>query len=516
MTARPPSVLLLMVDQLAASWLPAYGHGVVRAPNVAALSQGGVTFDAAYCASPLCAPSRASLLTGRLPSGTGVYDNAAEMRAALPTVTHRLRAAGYATTLAGKMHFVGPDQLHGFEERLTPDVYPAGLDWTPDWRAPVDERLPWYHTMESVVRPGVSAASMQVDYDDEVCFHAVRALYDHARTRRDDPFFLVASFTHPHDPWELPARWWDLYDPGDIEPPAVPAIPWEEADPHSRRLRAMSRTDGEGLTDEQIRRARHAYFAAVSYVDDRIGQVLQALRESGLEEETIVVLTADHGEMLGERGLWYKMAFFEDAARVPLVVRTPPGLARAGSRVAEPVSLLDLAPTLLDLAGLDAGDLGEIDGRSLAPVLRGEGGRGAPVLAEYLAEGVTAPMVMVRDGSAKYVRCPGDPDVLYDLAADPRELRNLAGGASEGDAGAAAARLRAEADRRWDLAALERAVLDSQRERRLVVPALNRGRHTAWDYEPQSQAAMRYVRTNADLYELQRRARLDADDRRAS
>ena len=160
MSAKPPSVLLLMVDQLAASCLPAYGHGVVQAPNVSALSAAGVTFDAAYCASPLCAPSRASLLTGLLPSRTGVYDNAAEMRASLPTVTHRLRAAGYATTLAGKMHFVGPDQLHGFEERLTPDVYPAGLDWTPDWRATVDERLPWYHTMESVVRPGVSTGSI--------------------------------------------------------------------------------------------------------------------------------------------------------------------------------------------------------------------------------------------------------------------------------------------------------------------------------------------------------------------
>jgi choline-sulfatase len=511
MTPKPPSVLLLMVDQLAASWLPAYGHDVVQAPNMTALSEEGVTFDAAYCASPLCAPSRASLLTGLLPSRTGVYDNAAEMRASLPTVTHRLRTAGYATTLAGKMHFVGPDQLHGFEERLTPDVYPAGLDWTPDWRAPVDERLPWYHTMESVVRPGVSAASMQVDYDDEVCFHAARALYDHARTRRGDPFFLVASFTHPHDPWELPARWWERYDPAGIDLPAVPAIPWEEADPHSRRLRAMSRVDAEDLTDAQIRRARHAYYAAISYVDDRIGQVLGALRESGLEDDTIVVLTADHGEMLGERGLWYKMAFFEDAARVPLVVRAPRGLARAGERVAEPVSLLDVAPTLLDLAGLDASDLGAIDGRSLAPVLRGEGRRAAPVVAEYLAEGVNAPMVMVRDGALKYIRCSGDPDVLYDLDADPRELRNLADGTEDG----AEARLRAEADRRWDLGRLEAAILDSQRERRLVVPALNRGRHTAWDYVPQSQA-MRYIGTNADLYELQRRARLDTDDRRAS
>ena len=163
-----PNVLLLMVDQLAAGWLPAYGHDVVRAPSLDALAEQGVVFDSAYCPSPLCAPSRAALLTGRLPSRIGVYDNAAELRASEPTVTHRLRAAGYDTCLSGKMHFVGPDQLHGFEQRLTTDVYPADLDWTPDWRAPLTERLPWYHTMESVLTPGVCAASMQMDYDDEV------------------------------------------------------------------------------------------------------------------------------------------------------------------------------------------------------------------------------------------------------------------------------------------------------------------------------------------------------------
>ena len=503
MSRRPPNVLLVMVDQLAASWLPAYGHRVVQAPSLTELARGGVVFDSAYCASPLCAPSRSSLLTGRLPSHTGVYDNAAEMRASLPTVTHALRAAGYATTLAGKMHFVGPDQLHGFEERLTPDVYPAGLDWTPDWRAPLGERLSWYHTMESIVSPGVSAASMQVDYDDEVCFHAVRGLFDHARRHPGEPFFLVASFTSPHDPWELPGRYWDRYDPADIPLPAVPSIPFEAADPYSRRLREMCGIDAAALSDEQIRHARHAYFAAISYVDERIGRVLGALRESGLEDDTLVVFTADHGEMLGERGLWYKMAFFEDSARVPLVVRGPAEHVRAGARVAAPVSHLDFAPTLLELAGLTSGEEGAgMDGTSLAALLRGSGAREAPVVAEYLAEGVTAPAVMVRSGTLKYVRCPGDPDQLYDLAADPHELHDLGGD----DRGAA---LRAAADRRWDLAALERDVLESQRERRLVTPALNRGRYAAWDYEPRVDGTMRYVRSKADLYELQRLARLD-------
>src|SRR5215207_6206792 len=157
MAARPPNLLLIMADQLGAACLPTHGHGLVHAPELTALADRATVFERAYCPSPLCAPSRASLLTGRLPSGTGVFDNAADMRTSLPTVTHHLRDRGYYTGLAGKMHFVGPDQLHGFEERLTTDIYPADLDWTPDWRLPPHERLPWYHTMESVLRPGCAS-----------------------------------------------------------------------------------------------------------------------------------------------------------------------------------------------------------------------------------------------------------------------------------------------------------------------------------------------------------------------
>src|SRR5829696_1245827 len=226
-----------MVDQLAAGWLPAYGHAIVRSPALDRLAREGVVFESAYCPSPLCAPSRAALLTGRLPSRTGVYDNAAELRASEPTLTHHLRAAGYDTCLSGKMHFVGPDQLHGFERRLTTDVYPADLDWTPDWRAPLTEHLPWYHTMESVLDPGVCAASMQMDYDDAVAGRAVRALFDHARFDRERPFFFCVSFTNPHDPWELRPDAWERYDPSAIDLPTVGAIPRAEADPHSLRLR---------------------------------------------------------------------------------------------------------------------------------------------------------------------------------------------------------------------------------------------------------------------------------------
>jgi choline-sulfatase len=485
-----PNILLVMADQLAAAHLPAYGNAVVHAPRLTQLAREGVVFESAYCASPLCAPSRFSLLAGRRPSAIGAYDNAAELPAGTPTIAHVLRAAGYETTLAGKMHFVGPDQLHGFEERLTTDVYPSDFDWTPDWRLPAGKRLEWYHNTTSLRSARVTEAAMQTDYDDEVCFRAVQKLRDVSLGHGERPFFLTVSFTNPHDPWEQRQRYWDLYDRPALNLPAVAAIPRAEADPHSLRLRDMSLLDERPLGADELRRARHGYYAAISYLDERVGELLDTLTATGLADSTLVLFTADHGEFLGERGLWYKMSFLEGSARVPLIARAP-GLAPR--RVREPVSQLDLAPTLAALAGAAAAEAG-FEGTSLAGALAGSCAGPAEALGEYLAEGVTAPMVMIRRGRHKYIRCPGDPDLLYDLEADPLELRNLA---EEPSGVGVAATFRAESERGWDLAELERQVLRSQRERHLVARALARGAYSPWDFQPFSDASFQYVRSDA-------------------
>jgi choline-sulfatase len=496
-----------MADQLAASWLPVYGHPLVQTPHLSALARDATVFESAYTGFPLCAPARASMLTGRYASRVGVYDNAAELRAGAPTVVHALRAAGYHTAVSGKMHFVGPDQLHGFEERLTTDIYPADVDWTPDWSRPLDQPLPWYHTMESVLAPGICSASMQTDYDEEVAFQAVRKLFQIARHRADQPFFLFVSFTNPHDPWEIPQRFWDRYRREDIPGPAVPAIGLDQADPHSRRLRAMCQVDEAGLTGEQIRRARHGYFAAISYLDERVGQVLGGLRDAGLEDRTNVLFCADHGEMLGERGLWYKMSFLEQSARVPLLVRGP--ASGAGRRVSAPVSLVDFAATVLELAGLSSDAIaGPGDGVSLAPVIDGRSEPPThPVVSEYHAEGVQAPAAMIRSGTDKLIVSLQDPDLLYDLAADPLELRDRAG---DDDRRAVVAALRAELETRLDLPDIDRRVRESQRERALISRALQRGVAPDWDFQPRFDAAGQYIRNREDMYELQRRARLDS------
>ena len=167
-----------------------------------------------------------------------------------------------------------------------------------------------------MIESGLCARSMQIDYDDDTANLAVQKIYDLARTPELKPFFLTVSFTHPHNPFVTTAEYWDRYRPEDIDMPRVPAIPWERQDGHSRRLHHLFRLDEYRVTEADTRNARHAYYRVISYLDDKLGQLMRALEASGLAEVTLVVFTADHGEMVGERGLWLKQAFFENSVRV--------------------------------------------------------------------------------------------------------------------------------------------------------------------------------------------------------
>ena len=497
--------LILVADQLSPRALPPYGNRVVKSPHIENLAESGVVFEHAYCSSPLCAPSRASLMTGQLPSRIGVYDNGAEFAASLPTVAHRMRAAGYRTCLAGKMHFIGPDQLHGFEQRLTPDIYPAGMHWIPNWQAPLSDRLEWYHDMSSVFEAGVVEATLQIDYDEEVAFRSARAIYDLARAADEKPFFMVASFSQPHDPWEVLAEHWNRYDGVDIDMPVVPSISDDRLDAHSRRIREMCGALSLEVPDDVVTNARRAHYASISYVDDKLGQLLGALDTVGLRDDTAVIFMADHGEMLGERGLWYKMSFFEPSVTVPLIVSAPGRFVPR--RVTSNVSLLDLAPTLVDLApGLASHDFNSFDGISLLPLLEGDAaGRDRVVAGEYLAEGAVAPVVMMRRGKLKFIRSPSDPDQLFDLETDPNELDNLAAASTHTQE---VAEFREEVTRRWNLPTLHAEVLSSQHRRMLVAQALSAGAQASWDYTPNGAAVDGpYVR-GADFWAPFKRARI--------
>ncbi len=500
-----PHILIVMVDQLCALYLRAYGHSVTKTPAIDRLAEDGVVFERAYTPSPLCAPARASFMTGMLPSRTRVYDNSAELASSLPTFAHYLRLEGYRTCLSGKMHFVGADQLHGFEERLTTDVYPGDFGWTPDWSRPTERVDWWYHNMTSVKQAGVAEMTNALEYDDEVTFHAVRRLYDYARYEGEAPLALCVSFSHPHDPYVARQRYWDLYDDGEIDLPAVPARSPEQLDAHSRRLWTDCAIGDYNVTDDDLRAARHGYYASLSYVDERIGEILTALDACGLADNTVVVFTSDHGDFLGEHGLFFKMSFREPASRVPLLVHAPERFA--ARRVREPVSLADLLPTFADLArpGLSQELALRVDGRSLVPLLDGAAENlAAAVVGEYLAESALAPMVMIRRGRWKFIHTPSDPDQLFDLENDPLELVNLAGAHEHS---AVVGELRAEVMSRWDLEAIDGDVRASQRARLAVFPALQQGARYPWDFQPARKASEQYTRNTMDVAARDQRSR---------
>ncbi|WP_027855242.1 choline-sulfatase [Marinobacterium litorale] len=496
-----PNILFIMADQLAAPVLSFLGGKTAKTPNLDQLAEQGVVFESAYCNSPLCAPSRYVLMTGQLPSRIGAWDNAADFPADYPTFAHYLRHAGYRTALSGKMHFCGPDQLHGYEERLTTDIYPADYGWFVDWQN-FDQRPTYYHNMSSVTQAGPVVRTNQLDFDDEVVFHARRYLYNHARSEDQRPFFLTVSMTHPHDPYATPREYWDRYTEDEIDLPSV-NIADAEQDPHSQRLLHVYQKDEREISEKQIRNARRAYYGNVSYVDDQIGSLLNSLKETGLDQNTIVIFSGDHGDMLGERGLWYKMSFFEWSARVPMLVWAPQRFEP--HRVTESISTLDLLPTLVELASPQKPPkyVMPIDGRSLMPHLLDQGGHDE-VIGEYTGEGVTAPLFMIRRGRFKYVCCETDPEQLFDLEADPKEMNNLTTNPAYAEQLAA---FRQEAAQRWDSDAITERVLISQQRRRFIAEAHRQGIEPKWDHQPMVDASRSYMRNTIDLDDLERRAR---------
>lgn len=470
-----PNVLFIQVDQLTAASLRCYGDTVCHAPNLDALADNGTVFDTAYCNFPLCAPSRFSMAAGQLCSKIGAYDNAAEMPASVPTYAHYLRAAGYQTALSGKMHFIGPDQYHGFEKRLTPDLYPADFSWVPNWG---NEGKRDTNDARAVLVSGVCERSVQIDFDETVTAGAIQHLYDLARSSDPRPFFLQVSYTHPHEPYLCRKEYWDLYEDVDIPLPRVPAMSANEHDPHSRRLLNDFAMLDQTFADEDIARARRAYYGSISYIDAMIGKVLATLDAIGQADNTAIIFTSDHGEMLGERGMWFKKHFFEPALRVPLIMKLPGAAPR---RVQTPVSLLDLLPTFMGIATgsgwrsavepLDGKDLTALQGSTPDPE--------RPIYAEYLAETTPSPIIMVRRGRYKFIWSKDDPALLFDLESDPDEKSNIAGDPEQVET---VKSLKALIHENWDIDALEKQIVQSQKRRRLILDGYAYGKKPRWNH----------------------------------
>ncbi|MFP3897230.1 MAG: sulfatase-like hydrolase/transferase [Anaerolineales bacterium] len=417
-----PNLLYIHSDQHNPFVTGCYGDPVVQTPHLDRLAAEGVVFENAYCPSPICVPSRMSTLTGRHPHENDCWTNQHSLDSGIPTLAHAMGAAGYWPVLIGRMHSRGPDQLHGYAERLVGDHSANYLGGTPgvDHGMLTGTQGP---ARISLKKSGIGQNAYQV-HDEYVTAAAVHRLEELGIARRsgvlDEPFSISVGFMLPHQPFVARRQDYERYE-GKVPPPDHPE-PWgDHLHPYHRWWR--ERCGIAEVAGEWIMRARTAYWALVDRVDHMVGQILDALERNGLTENTLIIYSSDHGEQAGEHGLWWKQTFYDEAVSVPLIMHWP-GHLPEGVRYDGVVSALDLNATILD--ALDAPSLPASHGRTLLPVLRGESEAWHDTaFSEYCTdEGCIHRMVRRGDWKLNYYH--GQPPQLFNLREDPKELHDRA------------------------------------------------------------------------------------------
>ncbi|MDE0110487.1 MAG: sulfatase [Bryobacterales bacterium] len=416
--AEAPNVLFIAVDDLN-DWIePMGGHPQANTPNFARLARRSTLFSRAYTAAPACNPSRAALMTGVAPYRSGVYQNDQAWRPAMPdveTLPQAFMRNGYWAGGSGKIY-------HG--------VYPDPASWHEYWPSKSLQReadpLPPKRPANGISGTGnfdwgpLEAATGEMSDAKVAAWVAAKLGETHAK-----PFFLACGIFRPHLPWYVPGNYFRRFPLERIELPLVFNSDLADVPQAGLRMARPERDHASVVEHGQWKRAVQAYLASMSFADDMLGRVLDALDESGYADNTIIVLWGDHGWHLGEKHHWRKFALWEEATRVPLMISVPPGApglpegTRNGAVSPRPVSLLDLYPTLLELAGLDAA--GELDGRSLVPLLRNPELPWRPAVMTHGRLNHA-----VRSEEFRYIHYADGSEELYDHRVDPMEWTNLA------------------------------------------------------------------------------------------
>ena len=424
---KRPNILFIESDQHNPTVMGCSGDAVVSTPNLDALAARGVIFENSYCASPICVPSRASMLTGQHPYQNEVWTNSQFLHSGIPTFAHSLGAGGYQPVQIGRMHFNGPDQLHGFTQRFVGDHGPNHLG-----KDNVDHGA--LHGTAGPARVSLELSghglnSYQV-HDEEVASRTVSFLNEYANNDLDEPFALAIGFMLPHQPFVATKDDYEQYR-GKVPPPKHQRKFEDETHPYLKWWK--TNTGLEDVTEEEIDRCRTAYYALVTRLDTLLGDIFDTLKRHDLLENTLIIYTADHGEQIGEKGLWWKQTFYEDSVKVPAIVSWPAQLPQ-GVRVDRVTSQLDLNATMLAASGSPA--LPSSEGRSLLPLMSDPASKDWHDIAfsEYCTEpGDPAHSDgeniwqnrMVREGAWKLNYYHQMPSQLFNLADDPDELNDL-------------------------------------------------------------------------------------------
>ncbi len=471
-----PNILFLFSDEHSfrcLSLLDTQTGEPVHTPTLEGLAAQGVYFSNAYCQSPLCTPSRICLLTGRSPMTSGGWANGSYLSPELPTIPSVFADAGYTTCLVGKMHLGGTNQMAGFAHRPYGDLTGgAGHQ-----RDPLSKKEGGHEMRSRTADAGVTGIPEGALQEQVIVQEAVSFLREHTAAEPTTPWLLCASFSRPHFPLTAPARFFHRYWPEKVTPPKTGRKGDTAFHPMTVGMARGFRT--EEISEQEMMRARAAYFACVDYLDEILGDLLHLMERSGLLENTIIVYTSDHGEMAGEHGMWWKNSWHEAAARVPLIVQTPSQRRgdSSGARLDTPVSLADLFPTLCGLADISPPD--GLEGRDLSgAVSAGEELSAAPVFVDNPLPrwGEGSEHRVVRMGKYKFVRFRGvGPHLLFDLEADPLEQRNLLESGTEAEK-AIGRQLKSLIDESWDFDEAEtKRRRDEEKLRQNPLPESARG-----------------------------------------
>ena len=425
-----PNILVIMSDEHNAGVLGCNGNDIVKTPNLDGLARRGVTFQGCYCNSPLCVPSRLSFTSGKYASRVGAWNNSCWLPSAeYPSLPRVMNAAGYESILCGKMHY-DRTRRYGFTE-IGGNMNNADKTGKGN-RRKADDLTPKLGISPRFDEFHVGDNSSILKHDQAV----TAGTQDFLKNRRasDKPFFMLAGYLAPHFPLIVPEKYWKQYQ-GKIPMPVIPQGHLESQPRNYKHLRIGF--DVEDVPGEIVLKGRELYYGLTQWVDEEIGKVLDALATSKVADSTVVIYTADHGENMGEHGLWWKNCMYENASRVPLIVSWP-ARWKGGQRRTQACSLVDVVQTIAELGGADVP--ADWNGDSMLRWLDdpGAGWKGLAV-SEYYAHNIASGYAMIRMGEYKYVyHTPADANhpaerELYDLQADPGEFNNLAGNAEYKD-----------------------------------------------------------------------------------
>jgi len=421
---QPQNLLIIMSDQHSRDIMSCYGHPLVRTPNLDRLAARGTRFTSCWTPSPVCIPARAAFATGKYIRQIGFWDNADPYDGSVPSWHHHLRDAGHTVVSIGKLHFRSEHEDCGFSQTIVPMHVVEGKG---DLLGLIRDDLPVRgaaHKMAGLAGPGESPYTL---YDRDIAARAQIWLHEQGKKNSGKPWVLFVSFVAPHYPLTAPPEhFYRYYDDPRLPLPKFYTAAERPDHPFVRDYARAFNFDDYFKTDQDVRRGVAGYYGLCSFMDEHAGKVLDALEACGLAAATRVIYTSDHGDAVGQRGLWGKSTMYEEVLGVPMIVA---GDAIPRGKVVEtPASLLDVYPFILECTGEDTLDCVETDhpGVSIARLATGEV-PARTVLSEYHGMGSTTGAFAIRHGRYKYVHYVGYPPQLFDLTADPDEIDDLAG-----------------------------------------------------------------------------------------